>query len=220
MEKVENKIMYHFHKPFVEPDMWQVDNEIVVDNNFKSYFTYNSIYQNPVKKLHLSNSTDEYDGYFSVADYLLEKATDENLLLLSKNEKDYLEKMKYIKYVLRESFGIIHRTAISNREQGLEDYRIQNTPELPSRLHSLWVCTNEQLNYWKKKLDIESELYVLALTGNLFRTNDSFLPSIYLSREDAKKYADKYWNPPVERDEQRDEYLFQGKALILRKVFI
>ena len=35
--EVKDKIMYHYHRLGIYDDIWQVGNEIIVDDNFNSY---------------------------------------------------------------------------------------------------------------------------------------------------------------------------------------
>ncbi len=217
MEKVVDKMMYHFHKPYVKADKWKVDNEIIVDDNYNSYFISKCLYENETG---IPNKDGRLDSYVNAVQNVLDNSSKEYLLELIKNEEDFLKKADYLLHLLKISQGFAHNTMISNRELGLEDYRIKNCPELPSRLHSMWVCSHKQLNYWKKTLNLGCELYLLSLTGDLFKTTPIYLPNGNYGRASVEEWADKYWNPPLDRDESKDEYLFHGKAKILRKVFM
>ena len=37
--KVKDKVMYHYHKLGIYDDIWQVGNELIVDDNFDSYYS-------------------------------------------------------------------------------------------------------------------------------------------------------------------------------------
>lgn len=37
--EVKDKVMYHYHKLGIYDDIWQVGNELTVDDNFDSYYS-------------------------------------------------------------------------------------------------------------------------------------------------------------------------------------
>ncbi len=217
MEKVENKLMYHFHKPKIKPEEWKVDNEIIIDNNYNSPLVYNSVYKNGTG---LWINDDKFESAVFISEEMVQKGTDEYMLSLIENREEYLKRVKQVREFLGEICGILRDLSIANREMGLEDYRIKHHPEYLSRFHSLWVCEKEQLEYWEKMLNKECELYELSLTGTILRANAAYLPNFGFSRERAESVSEKYWNIPQIRDKSKDEFLFQGKARILRKVII
>ena len=63
-----------------------------------------------------------------------------------------------------------------NRELMLEKYRLENSPNLPSRLHSIWLADKESLNFWEGQLNGKRKLklYRVSVTGNLFKSSDKF----------------------------------------------
>ena len=217
MEKVENKVMYHYHKPYIKPEEWQIGNELIIDSNYDSEFIHGSIYNNNTCFWINDN---ECLSASLLAEKILNKATDEYIEELFHDKEKYLKAMRLLKKYVEETGGMLRNTAITNREEGLEDYRAKNHPDYISRLHCLWVCEEKQLKYWERMLNKKCELYQILLTGNLQRTNAAYLPFFGFSREETENVSECYWNPPEGRDESKDEFLFQGKAKILRKVII
>ncbi len=111
--------------------------------------------------------------------------------------------------------------SIYNREIVLERYRLEHCPELPSRLHSLWFCDSEGLDFWKTQLgeNCKLQLFRVSLDGELFCSSDYWLPNRNLCVEQMYQEACLYWNPPYTEASDR-EYLFQGKVKVLEQLRI
>ena len=131
--QVKDKIMYHYHNKDIYSDIWQVGNEITIDDNFMSNFC-----------MEMQN--------FSTA---IEAYNEDNEKVLSSFDKileGYLDKDRYknlsdelIYKLLKEAAGIIRNTNLCHREYMLERYRRFNCPNLPSRYHSIWVADEKSL---------------------------------------------------------------------------
>lgn len=203
--EVKDKIMYHYHKLGKFDEKWQVGNQIIVDNSFNSFYCTiladfsTSVYCRP------DNHLESFDN---ILDYYL-------------NNKDF-EKLdqKLLRQMLEESRRIIANTNIYKRERALEDCRKDFFPHLPSRLHSIWVSDERELSFWKKQFKQDLILFKLSLTGELFKSSDSFIPDDELSPIESYVFSKKYWDPTFETEEQEKkvEYLFQGKVKILEKL--
>lgn len=215
--KIKNKEMYHIHRNGIYDDIWKTDNEFVVDNNYISYFN---------SKLDVPSGVKCSDGSISTLDCFIEKVingldTDEKILDLKQlNDDEFLKKGKYLYYVLKDCMSKMRGLSIKNREEALEEVRLENYPNLPSRYHSIWVCDEKSLSFWITKLRRESTIYKLLLNGELFKSSDLFLPDDGETKENQKLQADNYWNPRFTNDEQekKAEYLFQGEVKVLKKV--
>ena len=109
---------------------------------------------------------------------------------------------------------------IYNRELILEEERKQNFSSLPSRLHSIWVCEEEQIEFWEKCLNGNTTLFRVQLNGDLFHSSYLFLPDEGLPANEIKEAAKKYWNPVFKTEEEikKSEYLFQGEVKVLEIV--
>lgn len=205
--KVNEKIMYHFHSLGCYDEMWYEGNQINVNDSFKANFLsivdeYNTLIP--------CGGEDKHDCIDRVISYYLK---DENFSDLKIGE---------IKYLLNKAQQIIHNSNIIKRELALEQYRLDNYPNLLSRFNSIWVCDEEQIEYWYQQLvkGDNLELYQLSLTGELFKSSDAFLPHRLLSYAESYLAAENYWNPKFKEKEDYDfcEYLFQGKAKILSRL--
>ncbi len=202
--KVKDKVMYHYHKLGIYDDIWQVGNELLVDNNFNSFC--GSIVDKFTTAVKCEN------GIFS-----LEKIIDKYLNDISIENVD----LKTITNLLKASSAIITKADMYNRELMLEKYRKENNTKLPSRLHSIWLADKESLNFWKEQLNggRNLTLYRVSVTGNLFKSSDSFIPDDELTAKEMYQVSSKYWNPVFSEDDLcKAEYLFQGKVKVLEKI--
>ena len=202
--KVKDKVMYHYHKLGIYDDKWQVGNELLVDDNFNSFC--GSIVDKFTTAVKCEN------GIFS-----LEKIIDEYLDDIGIENVD----LKTITNLLKASSDIITKADMYNRELMLEKYRKENNPKLPSRLHSIWLADKESLNFWKEQLNggRNLTLYRVSVTGNLFKSSDSFIPDDELTAKEMYQVSSKYWNPVFSEDDLcKAEYLFQGKVKVLEKI--
>ena len=202
--KVKDKVMYHYHKLGIYDDKWQVGNELLVDDNFNSFC--GSIVDKFTTAVKCEN------GIFS-----LEKIIDKYLNDISIENVD----LKTITNLLKASSAIITKADMYNRELMLEKYRKENNPKLPSRLHSIWLADKESLNFWEGQLNgrRKLKLYRVSVTGNLFKSSDSFIPDDELTAKEMYEASSTYWNPVFsEEDLCKAEYLFQGKVKVLEKI--
>ena len=202
--KVKDKVMYHYHKLGIYDDKWQVGNELLVDDNFNSFC--GSIVDKFTTAVKCEN------GIFS-----LEKIIDEYLDDIGIENVD----LNTITNLLKASSDIITKADMYNRELMLEKYRKENNPKLPSRLHSIWLADKESLNFWKEQLNggRNLTLYRVSVTGNLFKSSDSFIPDDELTTKEMYEASSAYWNPMFSEDDLcKAEYLFQGKVKVLEKI--
>ena len=199
--QVENKTMYHIHTPNKYDEMWQEGNELIIDDNFYSECGLSIPYFN----------TDVVSSDGSLISIVgpLRKYLDEGIEKLT---------MEEIKTIFEDVYRILYNNNRTKCEAALEICRIEKFKLCPSRLHSLLVTDKDNLDYWLNILN-GKEIYELNLTGTLFKTSDIYIPDDNLSLVQAIKAAESYWNPNfTEEAEEKKEYLFQGTALIKRKI--
>ena len=199
--QVENKTMYHIHTPNKYDEMWQEGNELIIDDNFYSECGLSIPYFN----------TDVVcsDGSLISIVGPLRKYLDEGIEKLT---------MEEIKTIFEDVYRILYNNNRTKCEAALEICRREKFKLCPSRLHSLWVTDKDNLDYWLNILN-GKEIYELNLTGTLFKTSDIYIPDDNLSLVQAIKADESYWNPNfTEEAEEKKEYLFQGTALIKRKI--
>ena len=193
--------MYHIHTPNKYDEMWQEGNELIIDDNFYSECGLSIPYFN----------TDVVSSDGSLISIVgpLRKYLDEGIEKLT---------MEEIKTIFEDVYRILYNNNRTKCEAALEICRREKFKLCPSRLHSLWVTDKDNLDYWLNILN-GKEIYELNLTGTLFKTSDIYIPDDNLSLVQAIKAAESYWNPNfTEEAEEKKEYLFQGTALIKRKI--
>ena len=174
--QVKDKIMYHLHKSNEYDKLWKVGNNIEVDNNHYGYAARIIDWFNTFSPLTHEETLDT-----SIYKYLQNKELDQKELVR----------------LLIEARALIYDTNILKREIALEEVRREKFSYLPSRKHALFVTTKEGINYWKNSLIPPKRkhtlaLFQLSLTGNLFKSNASLLPSTKTSFEEAKEYSINY----------------------------
>ena len=202
--EVKDKVMYHYHKLGLYDNIWKEGNELIVDNNFNSY--YGKIIDKFSTGVRCTNSIFSLDR---VIDEYIDKVGLENVDLNT------------IEDLLKCSSLIIKNINIYNRELMLEKYRKENNLNLPSRLNSIWLADKESLNFWKKQVREYRKivLFRVSITGNLFKSSDSFIPNDELTTKEMYNVSSKYWNPVFNEDDLcKVEYLFQGKVKVLEKI--
>lgn len=100
------------------------------------------------------------------------------------------------------------------RELCLEDYRLKNHPEYPSR-HKCLFCipTEEGIEFWREKLFHGAEDYQLVelfIEGKTFIGTNNYLANYVQDIDSYYKYVSQYWEKPVTRPTKESEILIEG----------
>lgn len=223
--------LYHLHLKNYKRDKWQVGKELIINDNFNNRL-YDKVYNHNVgvetkkydKLAKELNDKLKLSGYQETGKTTtISSLIDVCLYLSSINieEIGYNDKNTLLK-LLKDSRNIIHSSSLFNRELALENYRLVNNKELPSRLHSIFLTGEEAIDYWTHMLkDDDLELYRIEIdsnNGNLFLSNQDYLPGVEESYGYSYNNAFRYWNPNLKKDDKLSrEYLYQGKIKILSK---
>lgn len=210
MEKQEMEL-YHIHKLGNSYDRkWSVNNTINVSQNFNSEMFK--------RQMNFSQSI-FFDGKMRNFYELLPNYIE----YLSSTNSVSIEELRAISELLRTSFAMSYKADFFKREAALEDCRKDYDITLPSRLHSIYLCDEDGLEYWKDTLEECSpngfDAYKVLVTGKIFKTNEQLLPDEEASYGDVYNQAFKYWHPKFKDvPGYTNEYLAQGEIKILSKV--
>ncbi len=211
---VKNEIMYHFHKSGIYDNLWKPGNTLIIDNRFQSSF---------MRILDDFNTNNISGNSFcdDVISYLKKEESMDVLDRLLGMGQSRFELFNLIK----QACAIISETNIFKRELALEEIRKNYFSDLPSRNYSVWVTDAEGLDFWGKALkpDKNSSFYLslfsVSLSGNLFKSNEELLPHDQSTYDECLKEAFGYWNPDfTSTDSSKNEYLFQGKLKIIKRL--
>ncbi len=128
-----------------------------------------------------------------------------------------IEEMLFKEMLSKEEKIILNRLKVLRREQALEEGRRLYNPGAPQRFHSIYLTDKDDLDYWKKCVgDNCFETYLLEISGNLFKSSDTLFPDENLMLDRQIEQSKSYWKPSERQLILRKEYLFQGKAQIIK----
>lgn len=106
------------------------------------------------------------------------------------------------------------------RETAIEEVRLNVNPELPSRQKCLWLSDIKALDYWMCEVGYnpkEFQVLELELDGILFKCDATFIEGRYLSLNDVRGNAFRYWSGEI-LNNNKTEYLFQGTAKVIHEL--
>lgn len=191
--EVKSKKLYHIHRKSNIDKLWQTGSCILIDNNFQSiYFRKLTIYDSELKKRYGRN----YDIDFIIA---------------------MMEEMHFKGMLNEEETVVLKRLKILRREQALEEGRKLYNPTAPVRFHSIYLTDKDDLEYWKNSVgDNCFEEHLLEVSGNLFKSSDTLFPDEGLMLDKQIEQSESYWKPSESNLLLRKEYLFQGRARIIK----
>lgn len=198
MDKME---LYHFHKNGKYDRIWKPSKVIEVSEDFKSA---------TFKRFQNFTTAIPVDGGGALNFYDVIYAA----LSINQINKKELENL------LKWSYKVTYAANEFKRESALENYRLANTPALPSRLHSIYLTDEKGIIAWKDKFGTtDLSLYRVEAEGNIFKTNEQLLPMETLPYKDVYDSAYNYWHPNFRKvPEDSNEYLVQGKIRVLEKI--
>lgn len=213
--------LYHLHLLGNHDRLYKEKSEFVVDKDKFNNRIYDRIYNmnstveiskyqrlvNILNNLCMQNGMPPFNDRISLGEII------EMILRIESTDKELLS-------VLMDAKDIIFAESINMREMAMEEYRKENCINLPSRLHSLYACSEEGLDFWVSRIfDTDVDIYRIEVYDEPFLSNEQLLPSESLPYGEKIKQSYKYFHPknkdliPV-----TNEYLIQGKVKILEKV--
>ena len=115
-----------------------------------------------------------------------------------------------------------NESAFSIGEKMLELYRSENIPDNIGRIHCMYFCDAESLEYWNHRFPEYYELYEVVLNGEAFKACSLLFPfaRTNCSYEEFLMLCEQYWNPDLSNELLKgySEYLFQGKVFVKDKL--
>ena len=123
-------------------------------------------------------------------------------------------------HALEDAKKLMYKASFAKRELSIEDYRREYASDKPSRLHSLFACSEEGLDYWSYQIiDKPADIVRIETLDEPFRTNEQLLPDEKSSYIRSFENSENYFNPNKKNlCAFTDEYLVQGKVKILEKI--
>lgn len=206
---METMELYHIHKKNKYDKKWNVGNTLVVSEKF----------ENDMFRRYNNFGTTVPVDYGDCVQYNLYH----NLVISVLNDNSIsLSDLNLLRTLLAQGYNISYYANMFKREQALEQSRLDNCPNLPSRLHSVYLADEDGKYYWNQIIDLNDEsfdVYRVEATGNIFKTNEDLIPDESLSYIDAYNVSQRYWKPKFKNTSQeKNEYLVQGNIKILEKV--
>lgn len=187
--------LYHIHRKNCKDELWKVGNEFEVglENNIFFDFSLN------FNSLILINN--QKYPFFAVYDYYKEQRDIENQINLLNTSKDFINEYQLL-----------------IRELGMEEIRKNFYPHLPSRQKCIWLCRKNQINYWKKFISGELEIFEIEIFDIPFKSRNSLISLPSDSYNTILDKAQLYWSEKNYIDNEDDEYLYVGKLKIISKI--
>lgn len=209
--------LYHIHRYNENNRLWVPGKTIHVTPDWMSgmYKQYINFHQT------ITISNYQVSGVMLFSDWL-----DQTIFSLNQYSVLNRQQIMALKDILEKAKILSDYADIFKREQALESYRQKYFPDLPSRLHSLYLCDEAGLEYWKKTLDSSSDMpskkshiFKVKVNGRVFKTDEQLLPMEVLNYQDTYEGASLYWNPThLDSHKESVEYLAQGEVQILKRI--
>lgn len=195
---MKNIMLCHVHRKGIIDYIWQVGNNIVIDDNFNLFF-YAQLFDDERTVINLFGPGYNLDNVISIIE---EKITNDDI------SEDLFYKYEYL---LRGLYYL-------RRENAMEEGRKIFAPSAPSRMHSIFLTDEFSLPYWQATVgDNNYETFQLETYGNLFVSSDDFFPYAGLTFDNQVEASKAYWQPKIDRCTLHKEFVFQGRCRIISK---
>ncbi|MBE6161262.1 MAG: DUF2441 domain-containing protein [Firmicutes bacterium] len=213
--------LYHIHTLGNKDRMYKPNKEIIINKGLYNNRLFERVMDTktavPVSEFPISsNMLNQILSYGGFTQYTNEVSLVNLLDVLVTSDGTNEEKIK----ALKEARKIILNMQFLKRELSVEDYRKDNFPDKPSRLHAMYACNEEGINYWTNIIGmIDADIYRIDACDEVFHTNEQLLPFEESTYRESYALASRYFNPrKKDFNLYQDEYLIQGRVRILEKV--
>lgn len=211
--------LFHIHTLGTHDEMYIPNNIIDVDETFNNgiyHKIYNlNMYLSPKSLPKMFSSINKDLEGMGVSKRVEKSRVDELMHYIEFFGCDESE----LKLFFNQSSKIIKDYFLSMNEMVYEACRQNMYPKPPSRLHSMYACSEKGLAHWDSIMKPKkADIYRIQVSDDVLLTNPSLLPS-----EDSELYnkvieAREYFRPSHIEDVDSNEYLVTGKVLIGEKV--
>lgn len=188
--------LYHIHKRGIGDDKWVTGNRFLAD--FENQFWKSC--------MNFSTWVNAYD----------EKAYPyQNVYKHYKSLGDIPLCME----LLDVSSNIIGEFQMLIREVCMENIRNMCFSNLPSRCSRVWLCRENQIDYWKKFIPSDVAIFeVEVCERRMFKSRNLLIPLPSDSYAKILEKAKVYWSYQSSDENEDDEYLYNGEVLVIRQV--
>ena len=212
--------LFHIHNLGNYDNLYVPDNEINVDETFN-----NSLYHS-IFNLNANVTSRNLPGIFEkinkdIREMDISKTIDSNRLdyifyyiqnFGYRNEEEFLKLCSLAATILKRYYAAMNEVAY---EQSRQIY----CPNAPSRLHSMFGCTEQGVSYWASKMDCKrADVYKIEVFDEPLLTNPSLLPTNDKELYNKVTEARKYFGPLTVNEDKSNEYLINGRVLLKEKV--
>ncbi|MBQ2768338.1 MAG: DUF2441 domain-containing protein [Clostridia bacterium] len=196
---VKKQTYYHIHRKNEFSHLWNVGNKINFTTRKENVF--NKYYNNYYPRLKIGDTV-----------YPMTQALD---IIL---KQELYSNAENAKFIVENMQSVTRELAIYIRENIFEEIRANYFPTLPSRKSCLWVCREESLNFWKKEITGECQIYEVSVTGVTHCADQKYLPAEVLPCEIIRENAFNYWTGADGFNPIEEEILVEGIVDIIRRV--
>ena len=212
--------LFHLHTLDSHDELYAPNKEIIVDNSFNNRM-YDSIYTN----LNPSYTAITFPETFSKINRELENVSNKEIKIMNLDEIINFIKFfgcsdKELKTLFNISSTLLQQQRTALDELAYERCRETNFSDRPSRLHSMFACSEEGIQYWLNEMKSKRvDVYQIEVEQEPFLTNPSLLPDSHLYLCDKVIAARKYFNPVgIREDDHTNEYLVRGRVILKDKI--
>ena len=186
---------YHLHTRGIHDREYRESRRFVVDPN-----KYNNRLFEKCNNFSVTVPTKDFPRMTEVINEALRensyKTYDDKIILtdlFSLGLRDGISQNELIK-LMQSTISFLVRAQIYKRENALEDFRKENCPDKPSRMHSFYLTTEEGVEYWANHLiDNDMDIYLVEVDHEPFVSNEQLLPEETLTYGEALKESGRYY---------------------------
>lgn len=198
---MEENIYYHIHKinTKVDNSLWHVGAVIEIGNEINDFYR---------QSLEFKPVIDDFLGH---KNFPWINASEYVLRFDPTNFIEHKKLLNFGKYITAEYAMLL-------REIAYEEVRSKYFNNLPSRTKCIYLCKENQLEFWKTQFSSKYKVFKVKVFGDVFKSSNDFIPLPTDSYKEILEKAKKYWSYSSSKEKITDEYLYVGKIEILEEI--